>query len=39
MGRIRQHSAARRDLIEHFVYLAEDAVNGGQEVPIVGCEA
>jgi toxin ParE1/3/4 len=25
MGRIRQHSAARRDLIEHFVYLAEHA--------------
>jgi toxin ParE1/3/4 len=25
MGRVRQRAAARRDLVEHFVYLAETA--------------
>ena len=25
MPRVRQHDAARRDLVEHFVYLAEEA--------------
>ena len=25
MGKLHKHAAAKRDLVEHFVYLAEDA--------------
>jgi toxin ParE1/3/4 len=31
MGRVRQRAAARRDLVEHFVYLAENAGLGTAE--------
>src|SRR5687768_9280152 len=31
MGRVRQRAAVRRDLVEHFVYLAENAGLGTAE--------